>query len=39
MKLAYKELKKRVDSIKKHKSNDLLWILEHPLPILRNKIK
>jgi lipoyl(octanoyl) transferase len=30
-KLAYKELRKRVDSIKKHKSRDLLWILEHPL--------
>jgi lipoyl(octanoyl) transferase len=30
-KLAYKELIKRVDSIKKHKSKDLLWILEHPL--------
>ena len=30
-KLAYRELKKRVDSIKKHKSKDLLWILEHPL--------
>ena len=30
-KLAYKELRKRVDSIKKHKSKDLLWILEHPL--------
>ena len=29
--LAYKELRKRVDSIKKHKSNDLMWILEHPL--------
>jgi lipoyl(octanoyl) transferase len=29
--LAYKELKKRLDSIKKHKSNDLIWILEHPL--------
>jgi lipoyl(octanoyl) transferase len=29
--LAYKELRKRVDSIKKHKSTDLLWILEHPL--------
>ena len=30
-KIAYRELKKRVDSIKKHKSKDLLWILEHPL--------
>ena len=30
-KLAYTHLRKRVDSIKKHKSNDLLWILEHPL--------
>ena len=29
--LAYKKLRKRVDSIKKHKSRDLLWILEHPL--------
>ena len=29
--IAYRELKKRVDSIKKHKSKDLLWILEHPL--------
>ena len=29
--LAYKELRKRVDSIKKHKSKDLMWILEHPL--------
>ena len=29
--LAYKELKKRVDLIKIHKSKDLLWILEHPL--------
>ena len=28
---AYRELIKRVDSIKKHKSSDLLWILEHPL--------
>ena len=28
---AYKELRKRVDLIKKHKSRDLLWILEHPL--------
>ncbi len=28
---AYNELRKRVDSIKKHKSKDLLWILEHPL--------
>ena len=28
---AYNKLRKRVDSIKKHKSNDLLWILEHPL--------
>ena len=28
---AYKELRKRVDSIKKQKSKDLLWILEHPL--------
>ena len=30
-KSAFELLKKRVDSIKKHKSNDLLWILEHPL--------
>ena len=30
-KFAYNELRKRVDSIKKHKSKDLLWILEHPL--------
>lgn len=30
-KLAYRELRKRVDSLKKHKSRDLLWILEHPL--------
>ena len=29
--LAYEELRKRVDFIKKHKSRDLLWILEHPL--------
>ena len=29
--LAYESLIKRVDSIKKHKSKDLLWILEHPL--------
>ena len=28
---AFTFLKKRVDSIKKLKSNDLLWILEHPL--------
>ena len=28
---AYESLIKRVDSIKKHKSKDLLWILEHPL--------
>ena len=28
---AYKKLRKRVDSIKKGKSRDLLWILEHPL--------
>jgi lipoyl(octanoyl) transferase len=28
---AYESLRKRVDSIKKHKSKDLLWILEHPL--------
>jgi len=30
-KSAFEFLKKRVDSIKKHKSDDLLWILEHPL--------
>ena len=30
-KSAFELLKKRVDSIKKHKSSDLLWILEHPL--------
>ena len=30
-KSAFKLLDKRVDSIKKHKSKDLLWILEHPL--------
>jgi lipoyl(octanoyl) transferase len=30
-KTAFEFLKKRVDSIKKHKSRDLLWILEHPL--------
>ena len=30
-KSAYESLIKRVDSIKKHKSKDLLWILEHPL--------
>ena len=30
-KLAFKFLKNRINSIKKHKSNDLLWILEHPL--------
>jgi lipoyl(octanoyl) transferase len=30
-KLAYRELRKRVDYLKKHKSKDLLWILEHPL--------
>ena len=29
--LAYEELRKRVDFIKKRKSRDLLWILEHPL--------
>ena len=29
--LAYRELQKRVDSIKKHQSRDLLWMLEHPL--------
>jgi lipoyl(octanoyl) transferase len=29
--LAYSKLRKRVDSIKKHQSKDLLWILEHPL--------
>ena len=28
---AFSFLKKRVDSLKKLKSNDLLWILEHPL--------
>ena len=30
-KSAFNELKKRVDSIKKDKCKDLLWILEHPL--------
>ena len=30
-KSAYIQLKNRVNSIKKHKSKDLLWILEHPL--------
>ncbi len=30
-KSAYKFLKKRVDSLKKQKGKDLLWILEHPL--------
>ena len=30
-KTAFEFLKKRVDSIKKHKSRDLLWIVEHPL--------
>jgi lipoyl(octanoyl) transferase len=30
-KSAFKFLKKRVDSLKKQKGNDLLWILEHPL--------
>jgi lipoyl(octanoyl) transferase len=30
-KLAFKFLKKRVDSLKKQKGKDLLWILEHPL--------
>jgi lipoyl(octanoyl) transferase len=28
---AYEKLKKRVDKVKKQKSNELLWILEHPL--------
>ena len=30
-KYAFEQLRKRVDSIKKHKSKDLIWILEHPL--------
>jgi lipoyl(octanoyl) transferase len=30
-KSAFNELKRRVDSIKKDKGKDLLWILEHPL--------
>ena len=30
-KSAFKFLKKRVDSVKKQKNKDLLWILEHPL--------
>jgi len=30
-KSAFKFLKKRVDSVKKQKGKDLLWILEHPL--------
>jgi lipoyl(octanoyl) transferase len=30
-KSAFKFLKKRVDSLKKQKGEDLLWILEHPL--------
>jgi lipoyl(octanoyl) transferase len=30
-KSAFKFLKKRVDSLKKQKGKDLLWILEHPL--------
>ena len=30
-KLAFKFLKKRVDSLKNQKGKDLLWILEHPL--------
>ena len=30
-KTAFEQLRKRVDCIKNHKSNDLLWILEHPL--------
>ena len=30
-KVAFRELQKRVVSIKKYKSKDLLWILEHPL--------
>ena len=30
-KSAFKFLTKRVDSLKKQKGNDLLWILEHPL--------
>jgi len=30
-KSAFKFLKKRVDSLKKQKDKDLLWILEHPL--------
>jgi lipoyl(octanoyl) transferase len=29
--VAFRELQKRVVSIKKYKSKDLLWILEHPL--------
>ena len=32
---AYRKLQKRVDSIKKQKSRDLLWILEHPLTYTR----
>jgi lipoyl(octanoyl) transferase len=30
-KSAFKFLKRRVDSLKKQKGEDLLWILEHPL--------
>jgi lipoyl(octanoyl) transferase len=30
-KSAFAFLKRRVDSIKEHKNDDLLWILEHPL--------
>ena len=30
-KSAFKFLKKRVDTLKKQKGEDLLWILEHPL--------
>jgi len=30
-KTAFEQLRKRVDCIKNRKSNDLLWILEHPL--------
>jgi lipoyl(octanoyl) transferase len=30
-KTAFEQLRRRVNSIKKHKSKDLLWILEHPL--------
>ena len=30
-KSAFKILKKRVDSLKKQKGKDLLWILEHPI--------